>query len=141
MKSKEYWSTVNSKKEYLLRFSKAEIAALIIYIALVCFVLYKAPDSLLLIFVIVGGALWLIHGEITRARNMTSSPICRFTDEFIALDYDRKIIPWEEVNRIIWRPTKHETVVFYKVRPKTKYTRRSCFSKFVLKQNILLLGS
>ena len=122
MKSKEYWSTVGSKKEYLLRYSKGEIALLIIYIALISFILYEAPDSLFLLFVIVGGAIWFIRGEITRARKITSSPICRLTDEFIALDHDRKIVPWEKVNRIIWRPTKHETIVFYKVRPKTKYT-------------------
>lgn len=122
MKSKEYWSTVTSKKEYLLRYSKAEGAALIVYIAVISFILYKAHDNLLLLLIIVGGALWFIHGEITRAQKITSSPICRLTDEFFALDYDHKIVPWEKVNRVIWRPTKHETVVFYRIRPKTKYT-------------------
>jgi len=97
MKSKEYWSTVTSKKEYLLHYSKEKITLLIINIALVSFILYKAPDDLFLLLIIVGGELWFIHGEITRARNMTSSPICRLTDEFLALDYDHKIIPWEKV--------------------------------------------
>jgi hypothetical protein len=121
MKSKEYWSTANSKKEYLIRYSKKEIAMLVIYIAVISFILHEAPDSPLLLVVIGGGVLWFIHGEITRARKMTSSPICRLTDEFIALDYDHKIVPWEKVNRIIWRPTKGRTIVFYKVRPKTKH--------------------
>lgn len=125
MKGREYWSNVNSKREFLSRYSKKEIAVYIIYIVIISLILYKAPDSLFLLVIVALGALWLIHGELTLMKGLISSPICRLTDEFIVLDYDRKIISWEKVNRVIWRPTKRKTIVFYKVRPKTKYTALS----------------
>ncbi len=53
---------------------------------------------------------------------MASHPLCRLSDEFLTLDYDRRMIPWNIVSGIIWRWKKHETVVFYRTRPEREYT-------------------
>ena len=58
---------------------------------------------------------------ISNSRRMVSHPVCRFTDDFIILDYDRKAIPLETVTRIvinpkrkiieIWHPTIKDSLI------------------------------
>ncbi len=119
MKSKEYWNTPNAGKNHVRSYS---LPVIIFYFVLGSIFVFAAPESLLVLFVYLGAGILLIYRVATEARKMNSFPVCRIDDEFIALDYDRKIIPWKKVDRIICQPTKHKTVVFYKVRPKTKYT-------------------
>jgi len=119
MKSREYWNIPSARKNHVLSHS---LPAIFIYFALGSIFVFAAPESLLVLFVYLGAGILLVYRVATIAWEMNSHPICRLTDEFITLSYDRKIVPWEKVNRIIWRPTRHKTIVVYKVRPKTRHT-------------------
>ena len=78
------------------------------------------PINLLLFITVVMAAIGLLRG-ISDSRRMVSHPVCRFTDDFIILDYDRKAISIKTVTRIvidpkrriikIWHPTIKDSLI------------------------------
>ena len=117
---REYWNVPDVKKKNWINTILFCIVfaayTLIIYVVLLKDAL---REFLMLINVIL--IIGTILEGISNSRRMVSHPVCRFTDDFIILDYDRKAVPLETVTRIvinskrkiieIWHPTIKDSLV------------------------------
>jgi hypothetical protein len=117
MRSREYWEIPDAGKRYLRRYFLFPFP---IYVAIGSALYLARPDDLFILLILAGGGIWFICRVITDMRRMVSHPVCRLTDEFIASDYDRRLIPWNKVTQVIWRPAKHRALIFYRLRPNTR---------------------
>jgi hypothetical protein len=117
---REYWNVPEVGKKHLINntiFCSVFAAyTVIIYVVMPIDVL---REFLVLINVVL--IIFIILEGISDSRRMVSHPVCRFTDDFIILDYDRKAIPLETVTRIvidlkrriikIWYPTIKDSLI------------------------------
>jgi len=109
MKAKEYWNIPEAgRKERIHSIPYFIFHALIVYIAY-----YIDPENLLLILILLALGVWLVLKSIGDSLRMVSRPVCRLTDEFVILDYDRNVIPWGMVTRIVATPRKRTVKVYY----------------------------
>ena len=109
MKSKEYRNIPEAGKRERIHGIPYFIShALIVYIAY-----YIDPENLLLILILLALGMWLVLKSIGDSLRMISRPVCRLTDEFIVLDYDRNVTPWGMVTRIVATPRKKTVKVYY----------------------------
>ena len=117
---REYWDVPEIGKKHLINtiiFGSVFVPyTVVIYVVMPINVL---REYLVLISVVL--IIAVILGGIRDSRRMVSHPVCRFTDDFIILDYDRKAIPLETVTRIvvdlkrriieIWHPTIKDSLI------------------------------
>ncbi|MBU7017439.1 MAG: hypothetical protein HXS44_08015 [Theionarchaea archaeon] len=117
---REYWNVPEVEKKHLINtiiFGSVFAAyTVVFYVVMLIDVL---REFLVLINVVL--IVSIILEGIRDSRRMVSHPVCRFTDDFIILDYDRKVIPLETVTRIvvdlkrkiikIWYPTIKDSLM------------------------------
>ena len=109
MKAKEYWSTPNAgKRERLLI-----IPFSILYAILVCVAYLIDPEELLGIFIMIIIGVWYGSKGIRESFRMVSHPVCRLTDEFVISDYDRNVVPWDCVTRIVTDTRKRVAKIYH----------------------------
>ncbi|MBU7031864.1 MAG: hypothetical protein HXS53_04995 [Theionarchaea archaeon] len=113
---KEYWTSLNQRKKYYQKIIMIEVFKVII----ASFLIYLKPDDYIIISILVGGGFIIMYQEIVKIMRMKSHPFCRIDNEFIISGYDKKITPWNIVSRIIWKPTRSEAIVVFRIRPKTE---------------------
>ena len=109
MKTKEYWNIPSAGKKEILR-SAVYVA---LYISLAYFVWSIDPENFIVIIVMIGIGVWLVQTIIGESFRMISRPVCRLTDEFVVFDYDRNIVPWDFIGRIVTNTRKRTVRVHY----------------------------
>ncbi|MBU7012946.1 MAG: hypothetical protein HXS46_19870 [Theionarchaea archaeon] len=103
MKVKEYWNIPEAGKRRRIR----SIPYFALDIVVVYFIYSIDPENLFGILLVVAILIWLSLKAIGDSLRMVSRPVCRLTDDFIILDYDRNVAPWDMVTCIVgfvpWR--------------------------------------
>jgi len=109
MKAKEYWNIPEAGKRRRIR----SIPYFVFYALIAYFGYLFISENMMVVLIIVALALWVFLKVISDSLRMVSRPVCRLTDEFIILDYDRNVTPWDMVTRIVATPRKKTVKVYY----------------------------
>jgi len=109
MKAREYWNIPEAGRKERIH----GIPYIAFYIILVYVAYLIDPEDLFGIFLIAAIMTWFSLKVIGDSLRMVSRPVCRLTDEFIILDYDRNVTPWDMVTHIVATPRKKTVKVYY----------------------------
>ncbi|MBU7019220.1 MAG: hypothetical protein HXS44_17050 [Theionarchaea archaeon] len=109
---REYWDVPEDRKKTLTK-TIIKGSPFVAYTLIVYKVIYinVLRVSLVLIYIVLLMATTL--DGIRGSRKRASHPVCRFTNDFIVLDYDRKVIPLETVTRIVVDLKRRITKIWY----------------------------
>lgn len=109
MASKEYWNAPDTGRKYLAHNSPIPIALLI-----AALIIYFLSHDIYVLGILTVFWLWTVLEYVRISRRVVSHPVCRLTDEFIILDYDRNVVPWNVITRVIWNPKEHEVKICHR---------------------------
>jgi len=109
MKTKEYWNIPDAGKKEILH----SIPYFIFHSFLVYLAYLIDPENLIFILIIIGIGVWLVLKEIGESSRVISRPVCRLTDEFVISDYDRNVVPWGFIARIVTNAMRRTMRVYY----------------------------
>ena len=117
---REYWNVPEDRKKNLIK-TIIKGSPFVAYILFVYKVINDDVTRISLVLIYIVSIIAITLDGIRDSRRRASHPVCRFTDDFIILDYDRKAIPLETVTRIvvdlkiriieIWYPTIKDSLI------------------------------
>jgi hypothetical protein len=117
---REYWDVPEDRKKNLIK-TIIKGSPFVAYILIVYKVINNDVTRISLVLIYIVSIIAITLDGIRDSRRRASHPVCRFTDDFIILDYDRKAIPLETVTRIvvdlkiriieIWYPTIKDSLI------------------------------
>ena len=109
MKTKEYWNVPNAgKRERLLIIPFSIFYGVLVYVAYLI-----DPEELLGVFIMIAVGVWYGIKGIVKSFRMISHPVCRLTDEFVISDYDRNVVLWDCVTRIVTDARKRVAKIYH----------------------------
>ncbi len=117
---REYWDVPEDRKKNLIK-TIIKGSPFVAYTLIVYKVINNDVTRISLVLIYIVTLIAITLDGIRDSRRRASHPVCRFTDDFIILDYDRKAIPLEIVTRIvinlkrriikIWYPTIKDSLI------------------------------
>ena len=117
---REYWNVPEDRKKNLIK-TIIKGSPFVANILIVYKVINDDVTRISLVLINIVLLIAITLDGIRDSRRRASHPVCRFTDDFIILDYDRKAIPLETVTRVvvdlkiriieIWYPTIKDSLI------------------------------